>query len=511
VDHLLLLADQYRWWIFAAIAVVYLLGFNGQWHVEPDSALYLSIARNIAEGHGYVYHGQIAHLAYPGLPWLEAGTFKLFGLGVLWPAHLIMLGFSLAAIGLVYQLFRLHAGRPVAVMIVLMVAVGESFYQYAYQLRNDMPFVAGVMGVLAGYEGLIRRGGRRWTDWVFLSGGLALAIIMRPTMIPLVAVLILSLGWTMVRTGGAKRQFGRWIGCCALLLAAVAIFILLDPRHKAGALALGGYESDMAGIFLHEARFIDTLSNTWHIYIPQIARSIPIVCFGIELGPGLNMLGTILLLWLGLRLWRRRPLWGMWIAATVGIMLVTLPRDRYFLPIVPLLAYAWWRWITGLNRRMNVKLGNLVFCLLLGLWIAPNMARICGLAVAQHQRPFLEHYKQGKMTGVATFANDLAAYAPTDAVVVAPEGMGRILTYLGGRTVLDAEEFAQVDLAQADLFCVLPSIREERPMMDWIKRQNLEIGPPLLSVPRTGDLTPWTLHRLLRKSTSQSPAGSSTG
>jgi hypothetical protein len=202
-DHLLLLADQYRWWIFAGIAALYLLGFNGQWQIEPDSALYLCIARNLAEGRGYLYHGQVAHLAYPGLPWLEAGTFRLFGVGALWPMHVLMVLFALAAIALTYRLFHLHAGRSVAVVVTSMVAVGQCFYQYAFQLRNDMPFLAGVMGVLAGYEGLLHGAGRsrRWLDWTLLAGGLGLAVVMRPTMIPLVAVLILALGWSLVRHG----------------------------------------------------------------------------------------------------------------------------------------------------------------------------------------------------------------------------------------------------------------------------------------------------------------------
>jgi hypothetical protein len=497
-DHLLLLADQYRWWVLAAIAVVYLAGFNGQWHVEPDSALYLSIARNLAQGRGYTYHGHIAHLAYPGLPWLESATFQVFGIGVLWPIHALMILFALTAIALVYRLFWLHAGRSAAVVVTAMVAVGQSFYQYAFQLRNDMPFLAGVMGVLAGYEGLMRagaRGKRQWVDWVLLCAGLLLAMVMRPTMIPLVAVLIIAVGWGMFRRRGGA---GRGGACAALLLAAVAVFILLDPRHRGGP-ALGGYESDIAGIFLHETRFIDTISNTWHIYIPQMVRSIPIVCFGIELGPGLNLLGAGLLLWLGLRLWRRRPLWGMWIAATVGMMLITLPRDRYFLPIVPLLAYGWWRWIAGWNRRLSVKWGNLVFCGLLALWMAPNAARLCGVAIAQRQRPFLMEYKQGKMAGVDAFARELASHVAPSAIVLAPEGMGRILTYLGDRTVLDAPEYGRIDPRRNELYCVLPMVRQDPSMMNWITAHDLRIGPAAVTVPRKGDLEPWTLHRLQKR------------
>ena len=75
---LLSFADRNHRAIFLAIALIYLLSFNGQWRVERDSALYLTIGRNLAEGQGYTYHGVPHRLAFPGLPVLFAGTFKLF-------------------------------------------------------------------------------------------------------------------------------------------------------------------------------------------------------------------------------------------------------------------------------------------------------------------------------------------------------------------------------------------------------------------------------------------------
>jgi type VI protein secretion system component VasF len=67
-DRVLAWADAHRRKLLAVVILLYALGFNGQWRMEPDSALYLTIGRNLAEGRGYTYHGAHHHLAYPGPP-----------------------------------------------------------------------------------------------------------------------------------------------------------------------------------------------------------------------------------------------------------------------------------------------------------------------------------------------------------------------------------------------------------------------------------------------------------
>src|ERR1700687_1617518 len=49
-DRILLTADRHRRNLFVLLFAVYLLGFSGQWRLEPDSALYLTIGRNLATG-----------------------------------------------------------------------------------------------------------------------------------------------------------------------------------------------------------------------------------------------------------------------------------------------------------------------------------------------------------------------------------------------------------------------------------------------------------------------------
>src|SRR6478672_2948307 len=101
-DRILAFVDAHRRSLLIGVLTLYLLGFNGQWRLEPDSALYLTIGRNLAEGRGYTYHGDHHHLAYPGLPWLFAATFKVFGVDTLLPAHVIILLCGAAALALTY-------------------------------------------------------------------------------------------------------------------------------------------------------------------------------------------------------------------------------------------------------------------------------------------------------------------------------------------------------------------------------------------------------------------------
>src|SRR5207249_1584403 len=195
-DKLLNWVDVHRRRLLAALLVLYALGFNGQWRMEPDSALYLTIGRNLAEGRGYTYHGEHHHLAYPGLPWLFAASFKLFGAGTLLPAHVVVLLCGLLTLALTYRLFYLHSGRSTAVLLMLAPGLSRTFYRYCFELLSDVPFLMGVMAFLVGYEAVFfrrydrdvreglpdPRGRPGWVDWLLLVGGLAVAMIMRPTM-----------------------------------------------------------------------------------------------------------------------------------------------------------------------------------------------------------------------------------------------------------------------------------------------------------------------------------------
>ncbi len=233
---LLAFADRHRLALWTAMLCFYLAAFNGQWRIQSDAALYLSIGRNLAHGLGFTYLGEPNHLAYPGWPGLIALTFKLFGAKSLAPVNLLMMLMSLATVAMVYRLFLLHSGRPTAVVISIGVGLTKAFFCYGFELWSDMPFALGAICTLAGYEGLFGRRGvqsdaghsnnpraawKHGVDWFLLIGGLLFAAAMRPTIWPLLA----ALGLAMIAETFRRRI--RWRILIGVIAVAIAVTVLV--------------------------------------------------------------------------------------------------------------------------------------------------------------------------------------------------------------------------------------------------------------------------------------------
>src|SRR4051812_37796479 len=263
-QHLLAWVDDHRKILFAALTVFYVLSFNGHWRMEPDSALYLTLGRNVADGLGYTYHGQPHRLAYPGVPWLFAGLFKVFGTKTVLPHLIVMPLLGLAAMALCYRLFLLHTGRAVAVLVTLTLGVSRTFYRYNFELLSEVPFLMGVLAFLVGWESVLHRrregeqpgddptrGRHRRFDWLLLFGGLGIAVITRPTM----WALLLAAGAALPIWASERPVRGRRLVLVSLAFAAVA-WATVGYLRRTGA---AGYEHDLiatatqhSGLLVHQ-------------------------------------------------------------------------------------------------------------------------------------------------------------------------------------------------------------------------------------------------------------------
>ena len=232
-DHLLEWIDRRRHWLFAAMLLLYLMGFNGQWHVGPDSALHLGIARNIAAGKGFFYPGGEHMQVHPGLAYLMAPTFWAFGPGVLWPAQVIMFLIGLGALVLHYALIATVAGRAVAVLTTAVLGSTETFYRYAFQVLTDMPFLVGLLLCLLGFE-LSERSdrGRWWPGALIVLGTLTMAAF-RSVVLTAVVAMVLMLIWMIL--SGRRRAVASSDEC----LEFGHKVRVLDPFAAAGAWTSG--------------------------------------------------------------------------------------------------------------------------------------------------------------------------------------------------------------------------------------------------------------------------------
>jgi hypothetical protein len=294
-----------------------------------------------------------------------------------------------------------------------------------------------------------------------------------------------------------------WITAAVVLIAVVAIgFFALDPRKKAGATRLDRYED----LFLHQLRdepidyLRQTMRDNTHDLLTEVAGS---AMFGLKFGTPpngkqpwhwytwlsltANTLSSVTVVALGIGLLVHRRLWGLWVLATLAMMIVVLPHERYFLQILPLMVFAWWQGVRWVNRSLGPVSGNLAFAFLLALGMVPNMLQVGEMILEQQHRPFLSHYKGGKYEPIAAVARQLRSDdVPHDSIIYAPAKTARILSFLGNRTVVEENDAFDVKPAGHRLFVIEdPTDPAEH---EWLGRLGLVSGRPVGAFSETGTM-----------------------
>jgi 4-amino-4-deoxy-L-arabinose transferase-like glycosyltransferase len=488
-DALLPWVESKRWWLWGFVVICYLSAFNGQWRPQPDAALYLSIGRNIAEGRGYTYLGRPNAVAYPGWPVFIAGAFKVFGSDSLLPVNILITLIALLTVALVYRLVWIHSGRPTAVIVAVGTALTKAFFVYGFELWSDMPFAMGVMAFLAGYEGAVQRPNRpverlslparKCLDWGLLICGLMTAIAMRPTGWPLLVAVAITL---VVDAIGRRIRWVTLAGLSTGFLAIAATFVSLSYRSSHG----------FGDVYTHFV--VDRLTGESSTSVlPALlanARSLfewaaSDILFQVRLGPYFNaIIGAIVLL-LGFSLFRYRLLWGLWFCFLLATILAAQETlDRYFLPVLPLLVFAWWKAIVRTNRVGSLPMANLVCVYLLGFGMILNFTKDCGIIFQQRTRPFLTFYDRGTFEAVPEFARQLQKHTQPDAIVFACAPYSRVTAFLSRRYVTNPLEysFARAGSEKRPIYLIEPLDESTKPkMQSLLKEYGLVEGPALFT------------------------------
>jgi hypothetical protein len=514
--------DRRRRLFLCGVLILYLLGFNGQWRVERDSALYLATGRNLAEGRGYTFQGAHQRLAFPGLPLLFAGNFKLFGERAVLADLIAMLAMGFLALALVYRLFLIHAGRATAVLITVGVAGSRLFYRYCFELLSDLPFLLGVMAFFAGYEAIFHRresagsGGSDSAppnaptfDWFLMVAGFGLAVAMRPAMWALVLAVVLTAGWSIIAARSRKIALRRHLPVGLAVLIAAGVFLSIDPRHGGGT-AIPEYEDTL---------FQATFSNARHTWHELIFQNIPEMCgsnsalvkafFGCPILPGVNTVCSIALILLSFALLRYRVIWGLWALLTLGMLLFFKPLDRYMLPVIPFLVYAWWRFLLWLHRTAPARWADGLFLVLLGLGIGTNMARLGQMVVEQRRIPFLRHYHDGRYVSAYEVAALIQSHTKEQDWILVGPMEGRVIAFLAHRnTVKPKQELAGDPRLNAEYALIGPNWDDanrrrnnhDEMVLDWIYEQGYSLGPRLGPIVKHApEQVGWELHRIEKK------------
>jgi hypothetical protein len=510
-DRVLAWADEHRYKLFAALAVMYLLGFNGQWRPEPDSALYLTIGRNVSLGEGYTYHGAPHRLVFPGLPMLFAGLYSVFGPDSVVPQHLLMLAMGAAALALTYRLFLLHAGRPMAVVVTLLVGVSRTFYLYNFELLSDLPFMLAVMAFLVGYEGVVHRhaeddptptpyerGRPHPLDWALLLGGLAAAVVTRPAMLALLAAVAGAALWPILRGRGRRAGLAVFI----IVVAAGVVFYAFDPRGG------GDYERMLFNPELFPRHLERALThNLPKLFEPTIAETV----FAVDLTDVGNVVVSVVLALTAFSLFRAHVLWGMLVVMTGGMLVAVEVHVRYLLFILPLLVYAWLRVLMWVDHRLRPGIGDRLFAGVFAFFLITNLVRVGDVVVEQRRMPVLDHYKRGRFAALPELAAAVRERTEPDAWILVRHKLGRILTFTSGKYAVEPRpnDASRLDPDLQDVYVLDPVDNREEGKVDtntsdWMAQRGIGRGEEIFRLPDDG--FDWVLSRAVNLPGAPGPA-----
>jgi hypothetical protein len=359
---------------------------------------------------------------------------------------------------------------------------------------------------------------------VLLVGGLAVAVTTRPAMWALVFAVVASLLWLALR---GRARWGQLV-VAGVVVAAVVVFYLRDPRqadpsNPAARVSTSYVEEDqMFDLRPQRLRSMAATAagNLWETF----DGAIPKAAFGVSFAPVVDtVLGLVVLGW-AVALGVRRVLWGAWVLTTLAIvLLIPRPLDRYFLPVLPLLVYGWWRGLRWLNlhQRLTPLRANVLFLGMFLVGAAPNFIRTLGFIKEQQTRPFLMHYKEGRYASADAAADMIRRNTPggthldspdTAWVLVGPK-YARILTFLSGRYCLEPDAGADIDPRLHPVYVLEPSdptpdmvveenqrVHKRPSVRQWLEERQLVADPaPRDSVPNKDPdaKAPWTLHRVM--------------
>jgi len=328
--------------ILCAAAVVHLAGVNDHWAMKPDSGLYMSLGRSLAEGRGMEFNGKQFWGIPPLVPFLIAGCRLLTG-DHFWLINLVM---ALAGLGVVLLAMltvrRLCADLPeprrtgFVLGVTLAVGLSARLYIDSTRILTDVPFA--LLAMLGLYAFV--RGSRGHWLW-YLGGSLALAAATYTRMPGLVvgagAVAAVLLDF---RREGYWRRAAAALGGAALLAGTFLVWLLaIQPLQDARTIDYTEVVRD---------GYFNVLSAAKWVQIGESLVNFPsAVCSSITYqkltGGYVNLLPTALLL-IGAVTMARRRQWAVLLPAAfyTGFLIVYHPTavaSRYMLPIMPVTVY----------------------------------------------------------------------------------------------------------------------------------------------------------------------------
>jgi len=408
--------------LMLGVVGLYLAAISPWWNTSSDSSLYLMLGQNLARGEGYTLYGEPNAFVPPGFPLVIAGLTRL-GLGDMLWLNAAMTAMALATVLMIYCLLRslLPQREPFGLRLVIEDSTGApagqlvsrafcydpafactlaaallyDMFEVATRQYSDIPFMLLVFtGLWAYHRGLQGRPSLLWLGTIALAATAWFRVVGLPLAAGAVVGLLIE-----------PRKISRRVVVlhAALLTAAtaatIAAFHLWHQYAVQGAVPQETYAGE-----IDRFRVFSRSPLEW-VFCPllnfyQTGEALADLLTG---QPNIPNIVAILLLacpiLLGMRVrWMQRQYLPLAITvAYVGIILLMRPlKDRYLLPVAPLLLLylaAGVRWLIALhtNRQTLAKAAVVV---LLSLLAAIGVFKDAKYAARLHDGEFQRQYRQ---------------------------------------------------------------------------------------------------------------------
>lgn len=362
-------AQARKAWLLAgviALAAAYAAAVSPHWWIGPDSALYLSLARNLVADNGYTLAGQPHTHVPPGFPLVLAGLVRI-GAGSFLALNLLMAAAGLVTLIVVYLLLRRMVHPDWAFALAAVAGLSNEMLQRSGEILSDVPFMLlATVAMLLYYRGLA--GGKRLRlGWEIASLLLVASCWLRAAGVPL--ALGAAVGLVLAARGKARlRAAVNAAAICAALATCLVLAYLYLQAHPQPA--AGSYAGTLNRTLGGRSAFQVLAQTLEHFKLASgqlsrllIAQRPPLwLCMIVFVAP--IALGMILR-------GRRGDLVGPVAVAVyvAGLSAVSpLPRTRYFLPISPLLILylaEGWGWLVLRTARRDSAASGWVKVLLI--------------------------------------------------------------------------------------------------------------------------------------------------
>lgn len=455
------------------IILLYLACVNGKWWPTPDSSMYLTLGRSLAEGQGYLFNGSVCTNVTPGLPAILAGLQWAFGPGF-WAPQVFAAVCGLATVVMVYAFFRRRPGDAAAAAIAAVTALCAGFFRGARMVLTDVPFAMLFWAtLLAAWR--FRRGS---AGWLLVAAALAVVGV-------------------VVRAPGV------------LLLLPFALGFLLDSsdgvswrRRLVGATVLAAAAGGTAGAFYFTARQMLDGGTPFYETVATLHSHEGVWGLLAAVGAGLwEFVGAmseifttqdgfwpagILLTWLvvsgSVRCWKDGRRWAptvlvLYVVVMAGMqggMGVTI---RYMLPLVPLVVYLWLEGLYGClewaARRRQKPLtpetkrkAIAVFALVAVVANAPMALRDAyHAAVVGRTDWYYQTIRGGVFAELFEVVSLLKRQCPTGDLIAADSNKSSILHYLAQRPTINMPHIRGDSVADAEKIRQFVASHDE---IDWL-------------------------------------------